>query len=130
MEHRFENNHEEADKNQHLDWRERPLTMAADVVAHQIARAQHQLDKRIGERAGVESPKERYVILDGLPPHASQLSLLAAARTEVVGKLSAAVVTMLRAALMAIDIMPRFLLPTGETVVILYELLFVHKPQR
>ena len=38
MEDRLENNYEETDDDQHLDGWERHLTMAADVIAHQIAR--------------------------------------------------------------------------------------------
>jgi len=45
---------------------------------------------------------------------------LAAARTEIVGKRCAAVMTMLHGVLMAIDIVRNFVLPTAETMVISY----------
>ena len=45
---------------------------------------------------------------------------LPAARTEIVGKRCAAVMTMLHGVLMAIDIVRNFALPTAETTVISY----------
>lgn len=119
MEHRLENNNEKTDNDQHLDRRERYLTMATDVVAYQIAWTPQQLDERISERAGVQSPQNSYVILDGVPPHTSHLGTLTAARTEIVGKPGAAVMAALDGVLMTIDIMRYGLLPAAEAVVIL-----------
>ena len=116
----LEDYHREADQNQHLDGRERHLAMAADIVAHQIARTPQQLHKRTGKRTGVEAPKQRDVIADGAPTHPTHLGTLAAARTEVVGKLRAAVMAMPHLALMPVDIVRLSLLPAAETVVILY----------
>ena len=115
MKDRLEKNHEETDDDQHLDGRKRHQAMAADVLAHEIARTSQQLNKRIGQRAGVQPPKNGYVLPNGVPAHTSHLGTLTAARTEVVGKLSAAVMTMLHAVLVAIDIVLPRLLQTAET---------------
>ena len=116
----LEDCHREADEDQHLNGRERHLAMAADIVAHQIARTPQQLYERIGERTGVEPPEQCDVIADGAPPHPTHLGTLAAARTEIVGKLRAAVMAMPHFTLMPIDIARLSLLPAAETVVILY----------
>lgn len=100
--------------------RERHLAASADVVTHEIARACQQLKERVGKGTGVHAPKQRYVILDGAPSHTSHLGTLTAARTIVVGKLGAAVMTMLYGVRMAIDMVRLCLLPLAETVVFLY----------
>lgn len=125
MEDRLENNYEETDDDQHLDGRERYLAMTTDVVSHQIARTPQQLDECIGERTGVQSPEDGDIFFDGLPPHTSHFSTLATARTEVVGKLGTAVMTMLDDVLMTIDIMRFGLLPAAEAVVIRYYLILI-----
>ena len=61
-----------------------------------------------------------------LPPHSPHLGTLAAARTEVVGKLGAAVTAMLHTALVAVGIVQLRLLPAAETAVELFQLFFVH----
>ena len=98
------------------------MTMAADVVAHQIARTPQQLDERICERTGVQSPEEGDVLSDGVPTHTSHFGTLTTARTEIITKLRAAVMAMLHGVLMAIDIMRFRLLPVAEAVVIHYYL--------
>ena len=125
MEHRLENHYEETDDDQHFDRRERHLAMAADVVAHQIARTSQQLDESIGERAGVEPPQDGYVLPDRVPPHTSHFGTLTTARTEIITKLRAAVMAMLDGVLMAIDIMRFGLLPASEAVVIRYYLTLI-----
>ena len=50
-------------------------------------------------------------------------------RTEVVGKLGAAVTAVLHAALMAIDIVQLLLLPAAEAAVVLFHLFFGHNSQ-
>ena len=52
--------------------------------------------------------------------HAPHPGTLAAARTEVVGKLGAAVTAMLHAVLVAIDIVRHLLLPAAEAAVVLF----------
>ena len=73
----------------------------------------------------VQSPEDGDIFFDGLPPHTSHFSTLATARTEVVGKLGTAVMTMLDDVLMTIDIMRFGLLPAAEAVVILYYLILI-----
>ena len=97
--------------------------MAADVVAHQIARTPQQLDERIGERAGVQSPEDGDVIFDGVPPHTSHLCSLTTDGTEIPVKLVAAVVAMLHWTFMPVDIVRQSLLPVAETAVALSYLL-------
>ena len=104
----------------HLNRWERYLAVPADVVAHEIARTCQQLKERVGKGTGVHAPKQRYVILDGAPSHTSHLGTLTAAWTIVVGKLGAAVMTMLYGVRMAIDMVRLCLLPLAETVVFLY----------
>ena len=116
----LDDDREKTHDDQHIQRWERRQTATADVVAHQIARARQQLKERVGERAGVHAPKLCDILLDGLPPHSTHLSTLAAARTVVVGKLGAAVMAMLHFCLMAIDILRHFLLPTAEAAVIRY----------
>ena len=99
--------------------------MTTNVVAHQIARTSQQLDERISERSGVQTPQNSNIFLDGVPPHAPHFGTLATARTEVVSKLISAVITMPDGVLMTIDIMRPSLLPEAETVVFLFYLLFV-----
>ena len=84
-----------------------------------IAWAREQLEEGVDERTGVHAPEEGYVLLDGVPSHTSHLGTLTTARTEVVGKLGAAVMTTAGSALVAIDIVGRFLLPAAETVELL-----------
>ena len=86
MEDRLENNYEETDEDQHLAGRERHLAMATDVVAHQIARTPQQLNERIGERAGVQSPEDGDVVLDDvlMTIDIMRFGLLPAAETVVI----------------------------------------------
>lgn len=126
MEDRLEKNYEETDDNQHIDWRERHLAMAADIVAHQIARPPQQLEERIGQRAGVQSQDDGEVLADGLPPHTSHLGTLPTDWTEVADKLIAAVVTLLHLSLIPVGIVRHSLLPVTETEVVFLELLFGH----
>ena len=83
MEDRLNDNNEKTHDDRHLDGRERHLAMAADVVAHQIARARQQLKERVAQRSRVYAPKYGYVVLDGIPTHAPHFSPLATDGTEV-----------------------------------------------
>ena len=95
------------------------MTMAADVVAHQIARTPQQLDERICERTGVQSPEEGDVLSDGVPTHTSHFGTLTTARTEIITELHTAVMTMLDDVLVTVDIMRFCLLPAADAMVIL-----------
>lgn len=126
MEDRLKDNSKKTHDDQHLDWWKRHMAATTDVVAYKIARARQQLKECVDERAGIHSPKDGYVVLDRIPSDMSHLGTLAAARKEVVGKLGAAVVAMLYAALVAIDIVRHGLLPVPEPLAILFYLFLLH----
>lgn len=128
MKDRLNDNCEKTYDDQHLHWRERHLTATTDIVAYQIARARHQLEERVGERAGVHAPKQSNTLPYRLPPHAPYFSMLAATRTEVVGKLSATVMTMLHAILMPVLVVWLRLLPAADAMVVFFIFSLFIKP--
>ena len=96
------------------------MTMAADVVAHQIARTPQQLDERICERTGVQSPEEGDVLSDGVPTHTSHFGTLTTDGTEVATEIAVAVVAMLHLALVPVSKVRNAFLPLAEALVIFF----------
>ena len=103
----------DAHDKKHLHGRERHLALAAQIVAHQVARPQQQLSQRKTQRASVHAPENQDALLHRVPADRPRPSLLSAAGTEIVAELCAAVGTS-GGVLAVLRVVERILLPRLE----------------